>query len=385
MKMVYTDRRFRKIRRVIAGWILGFLVCLPAAGASGLVIDGVRLNQAVLTPGNEVSWSFSLSLEARVTVQVFTPDYDIVRHLITDQARTAGINTVVWDGRDDAGIQVPNEAYLVGIAARGPDGERAIYDPTANSGGEIADIRIEEISRPGDLVNIGYSVLRPSRITMKAGIRNGPLLKTLLESAPMPAGTHLHVWDGLDGAGRIRIMDMTGAHLYMEGFVLPDNSVIVQNSEDNYREYRSTLNRADQGILTYLDARKSLMARMGQGISPQALVRQSLSMSPFFTVYLENDATGLAEKPVSAVSGEIKLTIAVAPESMYIFNETRHEIIIFVDNRRFDEEEHAHTPYTYILDTRKLTNGRHFITINQASLSGQVGAYSFYLDVENKQ
>lgn len=385
--MVYSDRRrrFIKIQRVMAGWVLVFLSCLPAAMASGLVIDGVRLNQTVLTPGNEISWSFSLNREAKVTVQVFTPDFDIVRRLITDQARPAGISTVVWDGRDDAGNMVPNEAYLVGIAATGPDGERAVYDPTANSGGEIADIRIEEISRPGDLVNIGYSVLRPSRISLKAGIRNGPLLNTLLESHPMPAGSHVHVWDGLDGSGRIRIMDMTGAHLYLQGVVLPDNSVIVQDSDDNYREYRSILNQAEQGILTYLNARKSLLARMDQGISAQALVRQSLNNSPVFKVYLENEAAGLAEKPVSAVSGEIKLTIAVAPESMYIFNETRHEIIIFVDNRRFDEEEHAHTPYTYILDTRKLTDGRHFIAVNQASLTGQTGAYSFYLDVENNQ
>jgi len=385
MKMVFTDRRLRTIQQVMAGWILVFLVCIPAATASNLVIDGVRLNQTVLTPGEEIRWSFSLSREARVTVQVFTPDFDIARHLITDRIQPAGINTVVWDGRDDAGNMVPNEAYLVGIAATGPDGERAVYDPTFNSGGEIADIRIEEISRPGDRVNIGYTVVRPSRICLKAGIRNGPLLNSLLEGTPMPAGTHVHVWDGLDNTGRIQIMEMTGAHLYMEGVVLPDNSVIVQDSGGNYREYRSTLNQAQQGILTYPDARKSLLARMEQGISAQALVRRSLNISPAFTVYLEDEVTGLAEKSVSAVSGEIKLKVAVAPESMYIFNETRHEIIIFVDNRRFDEEEHAHTPYSYILDTRKLTNGRHFVTINQASLTGRVGAYSFYLDVENNQ
>jgi hypothetical protein len=74
----------------------------------------------------------------------------------------------------------------------------------------------------------------------------------------------------------------------------------------------------------------------------------------------------------------------VDPESMHLFNETRHEIIIFIDNQRFDEEEHAHTPYKYPLDTRRISDGKHYITINQASLTGQVGSYSFMLNVKNQ-
>ncbi|WP_300461120.1 FlgD immunoglobulin-like domain containing protein [Desulfobacula sp.] len=366
---------------------LALFLWLNAAGsmASGLAIQNVQVDPGTLRPGESVGLSFYLNTAARVTIRVYTPDYNVIRHLITDQTRPAGINTVSWDGRDDSGQMVPNEAYLFGIAASGADGTRVVYDPTAHSGGEISDVRIQNIDGTAGKYNISYTVPHPSRISLQAGVHNGPLLKTLIDWQPMPAGEYDYPWDGMDETGQIQVMAESGTHLYLEGFLLPENGVIVQGSDPDYLEYQKRLPEPErEDILSHQTTRRSTMARINEGVSAQYLVERSRNVAPVFTVYLEGDTTtGLGEKPVTTVSGDTRLKVVVAPESMAAFNESRYEIIIFVDNNRFDEEEHAHTPYTYTLDTRKLSNGEHLITINQACLTGQVGAYSFKINVNN--
>jgi hypothetical protein len=75
--------------------------------------------------------------------------------------------------------------------------------------------------------------------------------------------------------------------------------------------------------------------------------------------------------------------VEVLPESQAAFIESRYEMVVYIDNERFDEEEQAYPSYTYLLDTRRMTNGVHRVTINLASIDGQVGAYSFTITVRN--
>jgi hypothetical protein len=140
------------------------------------------------------------------------------------------------------------------------------------------------------------------------------------------------------------------------------------------------------------------VARSHKRISPDYFIQRSHSAAPKFRAYLaesslhaRREAASLSlseqkdpsEKPVPSVSGEAKLRIEVAPESLPSFNESRYEIVVFVDNQRFDEEESAYTPYTYTLDTTKLANGEHVITINLVNLMGPTGSYTFRLNVNN--
>jgi hypothetical protein len=353
--------------------------------ASELTIQNVQLNQPTLTPGEEVKLSFYMNKEAKVTVHIYTPDYDLIQTLIDNETRPAGVNTFFWNGRDNTEQMVPNEAYLFGITAVAPDGTQAVYDPTKNSGGEIADVQIHNIRNENGSIRVTYTLVQPSRISLRAGIHKGPLLKTLLNWQPMPAGAHEHIWDGMDETGRIPVMEQPGGHVFIEGVTLPENTVIVQESAENYVSYQKNLQASDQGVINFQSTKRAIMQRIDENISAQSLVKRSMNVPPMFTVYLGDDTTvGLAEKPVQTVSGDIELLVVVDPESMHLFNETRHEIIIFIDNQRFDEEEHAHTPYKYPLDTRRISDGKHYITINQASLTGQVGSYSFMLNVKNQ-
>jgi len=368
---------------ISSGWKSGNLLAADAK----LAIQNVRLDRNVLISGESVNLSFYLSRDAKTTVLIYGSNFEVIRRLMDQQPRTAGINGVNWDGRDDSGRIVPDEAYLVSILAEGANGERAVYDPTSFSGGEAFDIQIQRIEESSGRYRIHYSVPYPSRISIQSGIHRGPLLKTVLDWKPMPSGNHVQTWDGMDETGRIRAIKEPGRIVYIKGFKLPESSIIVQGSTGDYASYYRNLKATPSdkiNILSFQSAKDNALKRVEKGISQNYLIQQSLNAAPSFTVYLGKDRSmGLSERGVVAVSGQIDLTVEISPESLNSFNESRYEIVIFVDQRRFDEEEQAYSSHTYMLDTKQFSNGEHLITINLASMNGQVSSYSFTLDVRN--
>ena len=368
---------------------------------TGLAIKEVRIDRTRLGPGEQVFISFLLTEGARVSLHVYDPDYTVVRRLLDGQQRPAGTNTLAWDGRDDTGDFVPDEAYLFTILAENDKGVKAKYDPTAYSGGERLDMKMDRVERSAGYYTLYYSVPEPARITIRAGIHQGPLLKTIVDWKAMPPGEYTATWDGLDETGQIRVMDEANSILYITGFSLPDNAIIVEGSGVDYNAYKEeTARTAASGAesLTLATVRSAALERKDKDISPRYLARRAFNEAPRFKVSLakgvsnqlmqatstaESETVGLADVPTADVSGEVKLKIEVAPESMRGFNEYRHEIVVFLDNERFDEEESAYTPYTYSLNTRALANGEHSITINLVNLSGPIGSYSFRINVSN--
>jgi hypothetical protein len=355
--------------------------------ASALSIEGVRLDRTTLQPGGTVNVFYRLTEEARVTLLIYSPDYTVVRRLLDVEKKSAGVNSVSWDGRDQGGQNVPDEAYLVGILAEGPNGQRAVYDPTSFSGGETIDIPVGKIEEVSGEYRIHYSVPCPSRISIRAGIRKGPLLKTVLDSKALPPGDYVQTWDGMDETGKRKVLRERGNMLYIRGFRLPESAIIVQGNGGDYHAYHRNLRSsspAKKDPLSYQNLKENTVKRLDKEISPQFLVRQTSNVSPAFKVFMsQSPLTGLAEREVTEVSGQFAMVVEVDPEHLRSFGESRYEIVVFVDDQRFDEEEQAYSPYTYMLDTTRLKNGEHRISINLVSLTDQIGSYSFRIRVKN--
>jgi hypothetical protein len=69
--------------------------------------------------------AFTLSTEAKVDVVIRTHTGRVVRVLATDWQVSAGANSLVWDGRDSQGRQVPRGVYLCEVHAVDADGRQA--------------------------------------------------------------------------------------------------------------------------------------------------------------------------------------------------------------------------------------------------------------------
>ncbi|MGQ9880541.1 MAG: carboxypeptidase regulatory-like domain-containing protein [Armatimonadota bacterium] len=81
-------------------------------------------NVSVLSRGSSRTISFTLNGEAAVSVVVLRNGQPI-RELLAHSTRSAGINTVTWDGRDRNGVSLPAGAYAVEIRATSSDGQVA--------------------------------------------------------------------------------------------------------------------------------------------------------------------------------------------------------------------------------------------------------------------
>lgn len=78
--------------------------------------------RAQRTRGGAYSVQFALSADAQVQVEVLSASGKSVRLLQSGVPTRAGMQSVLWDGRDSGGIAVPAGAYLLRIRAQSEDG-----------------------------------------------------------------------------------------------------------------------------------------------------------------------------------------------------------------------------------------------------------------------
>jgi subtilisin family serine protease len=79
---------------------------------------------AQATRGGGAQMTFTLSVPAACTVRLMNIAGRPVRLIEQARSRSAGVNTLVWDGRSDDGSRVPNGSYLVTVEAAGADGTK---------------------------------------------------------------------------------------------------------------------------------------------------------------------------------------------------------------------------------------------------------------------
>ena len=184
-----------------------------------------------------ISWHISRSSKA--LVQMFDRDMCLVRELMPADIGNPGIIHVTWDGRDMEGNIVPDEAYFFTIEANEYRGGLTHYDPITFSGGENFDFPVEFDNTKK---MITYNLPKDSRTLIRAGITHGPLLKTMVNWAPRPAGVNQDSWDGKDSSGTIYASDQKGFTMMSDAVTLPENSILtVGNNKYAYFEYKNEI------------------------------------------------------------------------------------------------------------------------------------------------
>ena len=305
--------------------LLGLVLSARPLGAvSSVEIKEVRVKPATFLPslGGKVEYSIRVTASGTLTASMLDRDGFVVRTLTSRKRVKAGPLQLIWDGRDDKGNVVPDEAYSALLELETPRG-KATYFP-ANRFGEMFEVTPLSYSRQDAAVV--FELPRPSRVHMQAGQavldeglgRNvGPVLKTILNREPRPAGRVVATWNGLDESGRLLVPSLPHFVIGIACTPLPENSVIATGNRD-------------RAFVDYVGLRR--------GVSRITTVRKEknhhvgLATEDDFSPSLEVSVRGGTKTPDGcwAVPGtDVTLALAVKAPSWSRFSSHPGKVLVF--------------------------------------------------------
>jgi len=355
----------------------------PSGFLSNVQVSSDELNIAA---NEKTRIEFRLTQSAKVTLVIYNAGHVPVRTLATDLPCAAGVNALEWNGRDDAGAPVPDEAYYFTISAVDSRQQVASFDPALTSGGERIKFGDDNLKYDAEAGGIVYDLPYVARVQIRIGVTNGPLLKTLVQWAPRKKGRHCEPWDRKDASGSITLTELKNLRILGRAMALPEKSIIVKGggaaSASTEPVTQDTALRR-----TTVDAS---LAKRARPIEPAAWTPFGKNTDPVFSLSLKSDKSAVDTKSAppssekgAAVRGETAFEIALDDAARMALMEQRFEIVFFVDYSLIGEVEQGYSPYTWVWDSTSVADGQHVITFNVSGMNDQIGAQSLIVDVQN--
>lgn len=323
-----------------------------------------KSNEFVPASKETTSIEFAVGTDALVTLKIYSADGDLIRTLSDSNEYNSGRHAIVWDGKDNEGIVVPNEAYTPVFTAKSAD-SIVVDDPRRYSGGEIIT-RFDWTLR--GKTEISYDMPYSARVLARAGIENGPMMRELLHWEPVSAGKAVIRWDGFDAKGVEKFAEREDVWFVIMAYRLPEYAIISSgNTEMDYREYRQM-----KGWPTPVpDMAKIELQRSGVRLEQDYFMPRA---------YLPRVSLGFAENVemsrfgLPLVSGRVKLKIDVPEEDRWILDSSFYETGFYIDYQFQSEEEQGFVPLIWDYDTSQLEAGRHIATVQLFGFGGFISS-----------
>lgn len=311
---------------------------------------------------------------AEVSVKIFTSDGDLIATLTKQGTLKPGTHELLWDGKDSQGIFVPDDAYIPVLAAKLQDGNTVEVDPRMSSGGEVVENLTVEVTPTQEIT---YHLPAPSRVLIRVGIKNGPMMRSLINWVPKTAGKNIQRWNGFDADNLLDLRNHERLGILVTAYRLPDNAIIATgNDKLSYVEYRSK--RGFTEVTCNLSEIK--LERDGKRISRNYYMPRFKDRDPkVFMTLIGNHAKTPDGTAILEDSTSIKVDIPEKDRTL--IQDSLYEVAFFVDNEFVSEEEQGYMPLTWIYKPVGLSPGNHIITVNVSSLSGQMGVKSLLFNI----
>ena len=312
----------------------------------------------------------------KVEVEVRTSDDDLVRRLtFTDFKKNKKNYEIKWDGKDSNKKLVPDEVYYpIFIVTNKLDEKKRIDKRKMSGGEELYDF--EKNIRAGV---IEYTLPSASRVLIRSGIKNGPMLRTIIDWEPRTAGFHAERWNGRDLDNVIAIERNPKVGHLIIGYKLPDHSIITYgNTKQSYRAYREHM----KWPLRQASYKNRLLERDGKLIRPEYYTPILQQKSPRITVNLLDTS----RNHINKITGfdELITEVKLNPLDEIYLDQERYEISFFIDNNFIAEEEQGFVPFIWRWSPGRfgLKPGKHVLTVNVSGYSGQVGVRNIEFTLE---
>lgn len=279
------------------------------------------------TLGQRIVYTVEVASAGMLAVSIVDRDGYVVRQLPEREVVSPGRVNVEWDGRDDAHVIVADEAFSPRVILR-TDGGEHVHFPAAQEA-EILSPAPQSYDRRNGVLK--YTLPSAARVHVQAGVSrvnaasgatDGPVLKTVVNRAPRPAGSVIETWNGYDESGTIYVPDLANFVIAIAATPLPDGSVIT------------TGNRAE----TFLD---TIPRRRGASLLP----RRHISHHHAGLTAMEDVAPALVTTTRDAVwsvsdqawiisAGKFDVDVRLSGANAAQFRALKADVMVFIDQRR---------------------------------------------------
>ncbi len=360
----------RKVTQVALALILfaGGLSPVNASGAATLSFVTTSAGEFQPAAGERVKIDFALGAPGIVTLELYSPDGDLVRSIASTAAFKPGRHSLEWDGRDDKGEVVPDEAYHPVL--RCTCGESpAVADSRGVTGGAVIEKIRPELSSDG---TIAFDLPHPSRTLVRVGIKGGAMMRAIDTWSPRAAGRVRVAWDGYDQSHATRLLGQPGLAVLVTAFTLPDHSLIASgNTRLNYFAYR----KARGWSVPVVDGSSAKLERDGKRLARQASLPRSLMQDPRVSIRIIESVTQDAGGAYQ-IQGPVTFRVDMPDEDKWLVQQSLYEVGFFLDAQFVSEEETGFTPISWRWDPAGTASGEHTMTVNISGFWGQVGVAS---------
>lgn len=360
-------------RRQKDGMRARFLSIALVLGARGLLageapaIHSVTVSKAFFNPTlrQTVDFSLTVDVEGLLSVSILDRDGFLVRTLVPGRPTTTGSHVFGWDGKDDRGDVVPDEAYSLKIDLVSEGARVASYFP-ANQPPE--DLKAEPSYYDRGSAVFAYKLPKAARVHMQAGIKHldpatkkkdGPVLKTIVNREPRPGGPVIENWNGMDETGSYYLPDLPDFVMAMAATSLPENTVIT-NGNHSRTFLEQALQRHGSSLLTHT-------------VSDHHHHRGLTSLedaSPALRVIPSNATWSATNRLWWATSGSLKGSLSLEGPSAREFQTQPGSLEIFIDHKVVRKEKTPTQGMSFEVQLAGLSKGPHIVAFNWASEYG---------------
>ena len=318
--------------------------------------------------GGSVTLRFQTLEDGAVTVRWCGPNREVWR-VDGPRETVTGIQMFEWDGRDERGEVVPNEAFFPVVSIENDEGV-ATLDPTRSTGG--IRLRPTKVSvRPRDEM-ISYVLPEPARVLIRIGSNEGPMMRTLVNWSPRAKGLCTEGWDGWDVDRLVRVGDDPETVVSIQAYSLPNPTVFTIGSGGG--DYVGAYMRLRES-LEHLEAPERALEEVGAE-SPHWGRPVHLDRDPSIRIVFPEVSSESAEVPeVGRPALLTRVELGGERQGDYL-REQGLEVVLFADQERILEAEIANLPYQFEWDLGELGPGEHLLTVNAVSFRQHVGVAS---------
>lgn len=331
---------------------------------SALEISEVRPSRTVFDPakGESVEIRFRITEPASVELRIYDGRDVLTARIPSADLLPEGTHILTWTGETTTGSPAPPEAYRYVLAAESDAGTPQRHDLSDLTGDEA--VQVDDVSWDAESGNIRYRLSAAARVNIRVGLQdNGPLLATVVDWVPRPAGYNEEPWDGRDASRVLDLREHPRLSFSVNAHSLSANTLFVTPWPRSVRFFGPD----DDGRIRREPSTRSSHRRSHFAQQPLA-ERGDLEIQLVLPADLP-----VGDDGVPLASGIVPVRLDVAPELRRQVLERRFEPMFFVDGLFAFENEVGYLPFTWLWDTTASNEGIHYISANLLGYAGNFG------------